>query len=45
MKKLLKVSALMLLGLLTVVFFGAFEGGSQTVGNPTDAVLFLTTEL
>lgn len=40
MKKLLKVSALMLLGLLTVVFFGAFEGGSQTVRNPTDAVLF-----
>jgi spore coat protein H len=40
MKKFLKVSALALLGVLTVVFFGAFEGGSQTVRSPTDAVLF-----
>jgi|GEM_PF-540257 len=40
MRKFLKVSALALLGVLTVVFFGAFEGDSQTVRNPTDAVLF-----
>jgi len=40
MRKFLKVSALILFGLLTVIFFGAFEGDSQTVRNPTDAVLF-----
>jgi len=40
MRKFLKVLELALLGVLTVIFFGAFEGDSQTVRNPTDAVLF-----
>lgn len=40
MRKFLKVSGLVLFGLLTVIFFGAFEGDPQTVRNPTDAVLF-----
>jgi intracellular septation protein A len=44
MRKFLKVSGQILFGLLAVIFFGAFEGDSQTVRNATDAVLSLTTE-
>lgn len=40
MRKFLKVSGQILFGLLAVIFFGAFEGDSQTVRNATDAVLF-----
>ncbi len=40
MRKFLKVSGRILFGLLAVIFFGAFEGDSQTVRNATDAVLF-----